>query len=252
MQPTNIAHINKNYGWFLGSFADNQLHKHYAIQLSIAIEEPIRLSLPEFNIETDKAIFIQPNVAHQLSCKGNHLLVLINPTSSIGHFWHRYSSKQLLEIDTQLVKDLKLLVSKYLASKIKKEEFIDQLNCQIQKYDCHCEDYIHSGDERIEKAIDYLNQNSERVVPLTEIAEHCHLSTDRFQHLFREITGQTYRRAQLWVKLMTALLQLKTQPLTTIAHNCGFADSAHFSRTFKESFGFSPREFLKLSQFVQV
>jgi len=87
---------------------------------------------------------------------------------------------------------------------------------------------------------------------LGEVAGHCSLSPSRFQHVFKETTGQSFRRAQLWTKMSHALPHLGKQSLTSLAHQFGFADSAHFSRTFRENFGFSPRDLLKNSQFIQV
>jgi AraC family transcriptional regulator len=47
------------------------------------------------------------------------------------------------------------------------------------------------------------------------------------------------------IKVDKALGLIKTtnQSLTKIAYNCGFADQAHFTRTFKDSTGFLPKEF---------
>jgi AraC-like DNA-binding protein len=126
------------------------------------------------------------------------------------------------------------------------------LNSVITKYDCFCFSAIHKGDERMNLALAYLSDKSDQIVPLIDVADHCNLSSSRFLHLFKEQTGITYRRAQLWNKLMKGITQFGKMSLTEIAHYSGFSDSAHFSRTFKENFGFSPRDFIKISQFVQV
>jgi AraC-like DNA-binding protein len=101
-------------------------------------------------------------------------------------------------------------------------------------------------------ALEFLTANSEQIVPVEDVANQCNLSSSRFLHLFKEQTGITYRRAQLWNKLMKGITQFGRVSLTEIAHSNGFSDSAHFSRTFKENFGFSPSDFLKISHFVQV
>lgn len=36
-------HLDKNWGVFVGSFEDNKLHRHYAIQLSIRIHDEIKV-----------------------------------------------------------------------------------------------------------------------------------------------------------------------------------------------------------------
>ena len=134
----------------------------------------------------------------------------------------------------------------------KNKSLISDLNSIITEYDCFCSSAIHKGDERMNIALEFLTANSEQIVPVEDVANHCNLSSSRFLHLFKEQTGITYRRAQLWNKLMKGITQFGKVSLTEIAHCNGFSDSAHFSRTFKENFGFSPRDFLKISQFVQV
>lgn len=248
----NLIHIEQDFGWFLGKFDNNQKHTHYALQLSIPLQGEIRLSINNSETTTYRAILIKPTIEHQLYSEHEHLLILLNPASTIGHFWNRITSSSCSEIESEPVQLIRKWGVNFLANNISKKELGQNLNKTLHSYDCNCEAFIHSGDERIDKAISYLNQHHERVVPLEEISDFCNLSSSRFIHLFKENTGLTYRRAQLWSKLMKALPLMQNQSMTKIAHQVGFADSAHFSRTFKKNFGFSPKSLLKLSQFVQV
>jgi AraC-like DNA-binding protein len=53
--------------------------------------------------------------------------------------------------------------------------------------------------------------------------------------------------------LMDALTQIVCGvSLTTAAHEAGFADSAHLSRTFKRMFGMTPSDLFKNDQYIQV
>ena len=244
----NQIYIGKDFGWFLGSFDDNKKHKHYAIQVSIPLEKEILIKTNKEVLETGKAILIQSNVTHQLISDASHFLLLLNPASKMGHFWGKLSNKDIQEIDLALVKKLKnILVNPQSTSSL-----ATQINLLIEKNDCFCETAIHNGDERVDVALLYLQNNFDRIVSLKEIANYSNLSQSRFLHLFKEQTGITYRRAQLWVKIQKAISLFGRMSFTEIAHQVGFSDSAHLSRTFKENFGFSPRDFIKLSQFIQV
>jgi len=99
----------------------------------------------------------------------------------------------------------------------------------------------HFTDERIKKAIKYLEINFDRVISVKEIAEKCFLSESRFLHLFKENTGITYRKVQQWNKVSKSFSMLRNQSLTETAHQFGFTDSAHYSKVFKETFGFNPK-----------
>lgn len=252
MKSSPIINVQPGFGWFLGSFENNRLHKHVAIQLSIPLRDPVKVMANGSELRTDQAVLIKSNTKHLISCEQEHLVILFNPSSPQGHFWSPLVQEPLTELRHPAIREIKEVGLNLLTSLQSSSELILKLNQAIGQYDCFCGTFIHHSDPRIEKAIAYLNLHSGRVIPVAEIADHCHLSASRFQHLFKEVTEQTYRRAQLWNKITNALPQLGKHPLTEIAHQSGFADSAHFSRTFKENFGFSPRELLKVSSFIQV
>jgi AraC family transcriptional regulator len=57
-------------------------------------------------------------------------------------------------------------------------------------------------------------------------------------HLFVEQTGLPFRTYLLWLRLTKAVESMAAgASLTEAAHEAGFADSAHFSRTFRRMFG---------------
>jgi len=52
----------------------------------------------------------------------------------------------------------------------------------------------------------------------------------------------------LWTRLNTALHALPdAAQLTAVAHECGFADAAHFTRTFRSMYGIAPSALLRAS-----
>ena len=73
------------------------------------------------------------------------------------------------------------------------------------------------------------------------LAKRVHLSPTRFSHWFVEQTGLPLRRYRKWSRLVIALQHIASGAnLTAAAHAAGFADAAHFSRTFRELFGLDP------------
>lgn len=64
------------------------------------------------------------------------------------------------------------------------------------------------------------------------------LSSSRARHLFVEQTGLPFRSYLLWLRITKAVRIMSAgSSLTEAAHEAGFADSAHFSRTFRRMFG---------------
>lgn len=96
-------------------------------------------------------------------------------------------------------------------------------------------------DGRIKRARELIRERITDAILLSEIADVVCLSPDRFRHLFIEETGIRFRPYVLWLRIEVALTAYTTRKsLTEASHAGGFADSAHFSRTFKRMFGFAP------------
>lgn len=97
------------------------------------------------------------------------------------------------------------------------------------------------SDERILRAITYINDNLAASLTLEEVAAEACLSPSRFRHLFVEQTGTALRPYVLWRRFLRAWeVVLRRQSLSTAAYEAGFADAAHFTRTSVRMFGFPP------------
>ena len=100
---------------------------------------------------------------------------------------------------------------------------------------------IAATDERILRATAFINANLDRELTLEDVASEACLSPSRFRHLFVEQTGMALRPYILWRRFIKAWeLIAQGMPLSTAAHEAGFADAAHLSRTSRRMFGFPP------------
>ena len=98
-----------------------------------------------------------------------------------------------------------------------------------------------SIDPRIERAIAWLRSRLSEATSLDQAAAQAHLSPSRFRHLFMEQTGVSFRAYLLWARVELAVGRgMSGQPWTVAAHEAGFADSAHLSRTCRRMFGIAP------------
>jgi AraC family transcriptional regulator len=96
-------------------------------------------------------------------------------------------------------------------------------------------------DERILRAVEYINSNLGGMITLDDVAADVFLSPGRFRHLFVEQTGMGLRPYVLWRRFLRAWeLLANGESVSTAAHGAGFADSAHFARTSRQTFGFPP------------
>lgn len=73
------------------------------------------------------------------------------------------------------------------------------------------------------------------------LAEQVDLSSSRLLSLFKREVGVPIRRYRLWYRLLRATQQMTTgSTVTEAAVHAGFADAAHFARTYREILGFHP------------
>ena len=102
-------------------------------------------------------------------------------------------------------------------------------------------------DERVQRAVAYVKAHLDAPLTLDEVAAEACLSPSRFRHLFVEETGMALRPYILWRRFLRSWeLVLRGESLSRAAHESGFADAAHLTRTSRRMFGLAPSVMLSL------
>lgn len=88
-------------------------------------------------------------------------------------------------------------------------------------------------------------------INFTTLADEVGLSVSRLTHIFTDEIGVPLRSYARWIRLVHAVEHLANgETITEAAHRAGFADGAHFSRTFRAMFGLSPSEAVGLGTWL--
>ena len=235
-------YFGHRHGLFVGPLFQNAFHKHYAFQISVSTQAPLQLTLAGNIQHQGDAFFISSNRAHQLTCESAHLTLLIHPLSVLGYFLqHHLTLGTLFPKERLWLVNLKSLLLDLENDRINFPQFCQRIDEQLRAWEQQLAPEEGKMDARISKVIHYLEQHPDILFSLEQIADLCYLSPSRFLHLFKEKTGVHFRRYQLWNRLMASLPSLQTLPITEVAHAFSFSDAAHYNRTFKETFGVTPK-----------
>lgn len=98
---------------------------------------------------------------------------------------------------------------------------------------------------RLATVIDDLTSDPMSRMTQFELADRLQMERTGALRLFKAVTGQTFRRFKQWSGLQHAARQVASGVLVrTAAMDAGFADTAHLTRTFRQSFGLTPSEAL--------
>ena len=105
----------------------------------------------------------------------------------------------------------------------------------------------HLDTRAIERARQFLDAEKNRVVRSAELEAVTGLSRYELARQFRLRCGTSPHRYLLMRRLDDAREQIgRDRTLADIAFDAGFADQAHFSRTFKSAFGLTPAHYRAL------
>lgn len=98
---------------------------------------------------------------------------------------------------------------------------------------------------RIARAIDFIRDNLERDISVSELAAVACLSPFHFARIFKRFTGKTphgFVSCERF-ELARKLLSDRDVPLVTVAHRSGFSTQAAFSTAFKRTMGCTPGDY---------
>ena len=218
-------------------------HSHHAIQITLALSQgKVRFRQPDDDWQAFKAVIVPAHQLHAFEARGELVaLIFVEPESREGRTIQERHGAGLSSLpDGSLDREIAALAAAY----IEKAADTDLIACAwavIGALSSRNTLPASPIDKRIARAIEVLRDRIGATVTLTDIAEAVHLSPERFRHLFLQETGIRFRPYVLWLRLELAIASYAAgNSLTEAAHAGGFADSAHFSRTFRRMFGVAP------------
>jgi AraC-like DNA-binding protein len=217
-------------------FGASPIHAHHAIQITIALSGTLMLADERIELAA-RCLAVAADAPHRIESRGVLGFVFVEPESPLGRI-----------LSARLFADGRLAA-------IEDGHFLEALQALSGAFDGLSRDDLlvmaeralaflvplpaaATPDARIDRIIERATMHPDRPLTETAAAAGVYLSPERLRHLFVEETGLAFKTYLLWRRLVRALDHYATgASLTEAAHAAGFADSAHFSRAFKRTFG---------------
>ena len=118
----------------------------------------------------------------------------------------------------------------------------DRLHDQLVELAAQRMPAVKPIDPRVREVMRLLRERLGRSTQ--ELADAVCLSKDWLVHLFQREAGISLRRYEQTLKLQAAAIYVnRGVSMTKVAAIAGFADSAHFSKMWKQNYGFPPNRF---------
>lgn len=219
------------------------VHSHHAVQVTFALEGWYRLESGDQSVDTPVAA-VAPDARHAITSNGTVAFVYVEPESIAGRAAVRrlFTKRRLASVDTAIFDRLPAdLLAAYRDPAVTEARLVDIGRAFVSRLSGEVE--IPTVDERVSKVIAWANAQLATSIRLADAAAVAGLSPDRLRHIFVRHTGLPFRTYVLWLRLLRAVEAFSHgESLTNAAHQAGFADSAHLSRTFRRTFGVAAAE----------
>lgn len=233
----------------LGPGIDSTPHAHYAAQISLALDRPVRVRSASAGPDADwietEAVVFAPNAPHQLDCGG----------ALMAHLFVELPLRQRV-VRTTLNADFRTRadfapVRAGLERALRGELDIGCAEQLAQQWLCCALPEAltpYAYDRRIAASLAWIDAHPDVRPSGAFLSDMVHLSESRYTHLFRHQTGLSLSRYLLWARLLAGVeLIARGENTTTAAHQAGFSDLAHMSRTFRGTFGVAPSALQKMT-----
>lgn len=221
------AWVGPGIGVFYGRAGHQEWHLHQAHQISVGLDSTVSVQTP-MGIQTGGAIFIPAGLKHQMSA-GHVLSIYVDALSEEARALRGAEEARVIWITPADVAPIVDALHEPGHTDLQVRTGVRQA---LRLPD------LPPPDPRLIKVIEALSRGQ---MGREELAAVVHLSPTRFSHWFVEHTGLPLRSYVRWLRLTQALQHLaKGARLTDAAHQAGFSDSAHFSRTFRALLGIDP------------
>lgn len=239
---------------FLGEAANTSFHASPAIKILIGLDGEFLLQTAENGARRSfKSAVIAPGQFHAIDGRNKRLalIVLVPEAKAAQPLIPILARKSLSRIPVGIVQNFLPIFEEFEKMSVEAVESEKICRRMFEKIKNGEELLSAAIDKRISHSIERLRTDAENHYTVGEIAANVALSESRFSHLFTEQVGVSVRRYQLWLRLREAIhLLANGTSLTETAHEAGFSDSAHLTRTFRQMLGIAPSALLKHSSLI--
>ncbi len=134
-------------------------------------------------------------------------------------------------------------VDKTLAVSISEQFVCDRMRGAYDKQRIPLKLLIGANQPKLTEAVELMESNLEELISLDDLALLVGISRRQLERLFKKYLGCVPRRYYLDLRLKKARQLLLQTPnsISEIAIACGFVSASHFSKSYREMFGLSPR-----------
>ena len=217
----------------------NEPHSHHAVQVTLALDGDFEFESGDHRAAGD-VVAVAPDALHAFNARGLFAHVYIEPECRAG----RAAANTLFAADEPLARveeidldDLALEMATAFSRQRRDDRELTDLGRRVIQRLAGDASAVEP-DARVRKIVAWAHAQLDNPIGLADAADLVGLSKQRLRHLFVEQTGLPFRTYLLWLRLMKGLEEFASgASLTDAAHDAGFADSAHFSRTFRRMFG---------------
>jgi AraC-like DNA-binding protein len=220
-----------------------EAHAHHAIQVSVALTGSPRLRSAERGEWSTYDVAVVPSHhRHEFDGAGQTVAqVFVEPETTQGRaLAHRYRDRCVMNMPPNTVGPLPTLLLEAFENDAPDETLMGLGRRVVGELSGH-EPPPTRTDPRIARAIEYVRHRLDTTLTLPAVAAVANLSPSRFRHVFVAQTGISFRAYLLWARVDAAIgAGMRGISWTEAAQRCGFADSAHLTRTCRRMFGIAP------------
>lgn len=217
-------------------FGEAGFHAHHALQITFSLSGSLVLSTTEETVDAP-SVAVAADARHRFEAQGLLVFIFIEPESRAGRalaetLFREKSLADLGSFDRRPIEQLRFTFEHGLSNR----DLLEAGEAMVADLVPGIEPVL--PDPRVQRIIDHAAANLDQPLSLADCSAGVYLSPSRLRHLFVEQTGLPFKTYLLWLRLVRAIdVYSAGRTLTEAAHEAGFADSAHFSRVFKKTFG---------------
>jgi AraC-like DNA-binding protein len=217
---------------------DGDLHAHHALQLTFLLDGEFRIS-GDAGVSQGPVTLVDADVRHKLEAHGRAAFLFIEPESRAGRALRtrHATSSGIVTLPGQEFGDERAAIDRLWNEAASPNEMRAEGRRMTERLTGAETPRI---DARVERIIAAIDEQPPGPVSFAAASAGVFLSPSRLRHLFAEQVGLPFKTYVLWRRVMKAVDALgEGAAITEAAHGAGFADGAHFSRTFRRTFGLS-------------